>query len=176
MAVRRTRDRRPAPGGSAQDLPAVQRVETALAEAVLAVADTPMSEIFSREVAARIFDEVLRVAARQSELIALMDRARFDPCASGLRLGELERGGAPERIIATARLQHESSMKLEELRAADAETLDELADLLDVLRTQLVLTRYAGSSADDGASAIVGEVWARLEGLGAAVDPGPPGT
>ena len=35
--------------------------------------------------------------------------------------------------------------------------------------TQLVLARFAGSSAE-GVSAIVAEVWARVEGVGAAMD------
>jgi hypothetical protein len=55
------------------------------------------------------------------------------------------------------------------MRVADTRALEELADLLEALRTQLVLARYAGSPADS-ASAIVSEVWARLEGLGAVLD------
>ena len=72
----------------------------------------------------------------------------------------------------------ESARDLEVAHAGEVAHLDEadqarveLADLLEALRTQLVLARYEGSPADD-ASAIVSEVWARLEGLGAVLDPG----
>ncbi|MBX3188277.1 MAG: hypothetical protein KF819_14760 [Labilithrix sp.] len=150
----------------------VARVEKALAEAVDAAAETPMSEIFSRSVAGRIATQVRAVAARLRELEALSAQTHFDRGASAQRLADLEQRGAPERAIATARLQHDSLLRLADLRAADAQALEELADLLDALRTQLVLARYAGAS-DDGASAIVGEVWARLEGLGAALDQAP---
>jgi hypothetical protein len=74
--------------------------------------------------------------------------------------------------VVTARLQHDSLTRLQQLRGADAQALEELAELLEALRTQLLLARYSGSSAD-GAGAIVGEVWARLEGLGVAFDVGP---
>ena len=169
FALANARPRRP--GGRA-DHAAVARIERALAEAVEAVAATPMSEVFSRQVAARISTEVGHVAARLDELGALADKSGFDPEVSAKRVRDLEASGAPERAVATARMQHENLLRLAELRAGDAQALEELAELLEALRTQLLLARYAGSSAD-GAGAIVGEVWARLEGLGAAFDPGP---
>jgi hypothetical protein len=151
----------------------VARVEHALAEAVAAVAETPMSGVFTERTAARIAAEVARVANRLASLSALAEQGSFDRVASAARLDELARSGASDRAVATARLQHDSRVRLAELRAADARALDELADLLEALRTQLLLARYEGSPADD-ASAIVSEVWARLEGLGAVVDPGGP--
>jgi hypothetical protein len=147
------------------------RVDKALADAVAAVAATPMSEVFTPKTAARIAAEVARVAGRLADLSALAEKSGFDPEVSLRRLEQLERAGASDRAVATARLQHDSLARLAELRAADARALDELADLLEALRTQLVLARYEGSPADD-ASAIVSEVWARLEGLGAVLDPG----
>lgn len=149
----------------------VARVEKALADAVTAVADTPMSEVFTQRTATRIAAEVAHVAGRLADLSDLEERNGFDRVASAKRVEELERSGASDRAVATARLQHDSLERLAELRAADARALEELADLLEALRTQLVLARYAGSPAD-GASAIVSEVWARLEGLGAVLDPG----
>jgi hypothetical protein len=145
------------------------RIERALDEAVAAAADTPMSEVFSPKVAARIGAEAARVAARLEELDTLSARAGFDAEASARRVVELEARGAPELAVATARLQHGNLTRLVELRAADAQALEDLADLLEALRTQLLLARYSGSSAD-GAGAIVSEVWARLEGLGAAFE------
>jgi len=128
-----------------------------------------MSEIFSRSVAARIAAEVARVAERLDELRALSETQGLDRAASAARLRTLESSGAPERTVATARLQHESLTRLDQLRTSDAQALEELADLLEALRAQLLLARYAGSSAD-GTGAIVSEVWARLEGLGAAFE------
>jgi len=147
------------------------RIDKALADAVEAVAGTPMSDVFSPKIATRISAEVLRVAARLDELGALAAEAGFDAEASAGKLRELESRGGSDRAVATARLQHESMLRLQQLRAADERALVDLAELLEVLRSQLLLARYAGSSAE-GAGAIVGEVWARLEGLGAAFDVG----
>ncbi len=149
----------------------VARVDKALSDAVAAVADTSMSEVFTPRTAARIAAEVEHVATRLADLTSLAERSGFDRAVSARRLAELEKSGATERAIATARLQDENLERLAQLRAADARALEELADLLEALRTQLVLARYAGSSAD-GAPAIVSEIWARLEGLGAVLDPG----
>ena len=158
-----------APRGAQEESGALARIEHALDEALDAVAGTPMSDVFSREVAERISSEVARLADRMAELTALSARRGLEVDVSAARLHELEARGAPERAVATARLQHESLARLEKLRAADAEALEELADLLEALRAQLLLARYAGSSAD-GAGAIVTEVWARLEGLGGAFE------
>jgi hypothetical protein len=167
--ARPARDRVGASPGAAPG--SLGRIERALGEAVAAVAGTPMSEVFSPKIAARFAAEVARVAARLDELSALTAQAAFDAQASARHIHDLEARGAPERAVATARLQHESLTRLEELRGADAQALEELAELLEALRTQLLLARYSGSSAD-GAGAIVGEVWARLEGLGVAFDVG----
>jgi hypothetical protein len=149
--------------------PSVRRCERALDEAASVVAGTPMSDVFSQKAAARIRAEVTRVAARLDELSASLARAGFDPVASARRLAELEASGAPQRVVATARMQHDSLSRLAQIHTEDAQALEELADLLDALRAQLMLARYSGSPAE-GAGAIVGEVWARLEGLGAAFD------
>jgi hypothetical protein len=143
------------------------RIDRVLAEAVEAVAGTPMSDVFSPRIAARIAEQVARVAAHMEELSALVARSGFDARQSAERVRDLESSAAPERSVATARLQHESLLRLQQLRTADAQALDELAGLLEALHAQLLLARYSGSSAE-GAGAIVSEVWARLEGLGAA--------
>jgi hypothetical protein len=157
------------PETSPADRAAVQRIERALSQAVDAVAGTPMSEVFSPKIAQRIAAEVARVAARLDELGELTSRAGFDAEASAKHLRDLEARGAPERTVVSARLQHESLTRLKQLGANDAEALEELAELLEALRAQLLLARYSGSSAE-GAGAIVSEVWARLEGLGVAFD------
>ena len=160
--------RRPAPGA---DGGVVRRIERALAEAVDSVAGTPMSEVFPARAATRIGEQVKKVAAHLEELTGLTARSGFDARASADHLRELENQGASIRTLATARLQHDGLGRLQQLRAADAQALEELADLLEALRAQLLLARYSGSSADS-AGAIVSEVWARLEGLGVAFDIG----
>ena len=159
------------PRSGQQETDAVQRIERALADAVDAVAGSPMSEVFSQKIAARIAAEVSRVAERLDELTALTSRAGFDAEVSARHLRDLEERGAPERTVVTARLQHESMSRLQQIGAADAQALEELAELLEALRAQLLLARYSGSSAE-GAGAIVSEVWARLESLGVASDVG----
>jgi hypothetical protein len=148
---------------------AVRRIERALEDSVKAVQGTPMSELFSQKVSQRIAAEVRVVSARIGELITLTAAEGLDSRLSAARLATLEEEGAPARTIATARLQHESVAKLEELRQSDERALCELADLLEALRAQLLLARYAGSPSE-GTGAIVNEVWARLEGLGVALE------
>ncbi|MGZ3478208.1 MAG: hypothetical protein ACXVCJ_27170, partial [Polyangiales bacterium] len=109
----------------------VSRVEKALADAVAAVHDTPMSGVFTQATATRIASEVANVAQRLEDLEALAARNGFDREASAKRLAELEASGASERAIATARLQHDSLVRLAELRTADTRALEELADLLE---------------------------------------------
>ena len=162
---------KPAGPRRGQESGSLGRIERALADAVAAVAGTPMSDVFSQKTAARIAAEVARVAARLDELSALTTQVAFDAHASARHLKDLEARAAPERTVVTARLQHDSLLRLEQLRGADAQALEELAELLEALRTQLLLARYSGAAAD-GAGAIVGEVWARLEGLGVAFDVG----
>jgi hypothetical protein len=62
----------------------------------------------------------------------------------------------------------ENVRRIAALRDRDARALEELADLVGALRAQLALARFAGSHAE-GTSGIVSEMWARVEGLGAAL-------
>ena len=80
-----------------------------------------------------------------------------------------ERAGKSSRALATARLHLDNVRRLAGLRDRDARALEELAELVQALRTQLVLARFAGSSLE-GASGIVSEVWARVESLDVAID------
>jgi hypothetical protein len=148
----------------------VARIDIALSAAVAASAGTPTSTVFNQKIADGVASEVARVVQRLRELSLLASSS--DLAAARKRLEELVHEGSSERAVATARLQFESLERLAELRAADTRALAELADLLEVLRTQLTLVRFTGSTADD-AQAVVTELWARLEGLAGAVDPGP---
>ncbi|WP_437949445.1 hypothetical protein WME98_00745 [Sorangium sp. So ce296] len=148
---------------------AAARVQGALREGVSACAGTSFEALLSRDAAARIEAEVARAAARHAELDALLRQGGFDEAAAAARVAEIERGGAGGRALATAHLHLENIRRLRAMRDRDARALEELADLVQALRTQLVLARFAGSSVE-GVGGIVSEVWARVEGLGAAID------
>jgi hypothetical protein len=149
--------------------PAARRIATALREGVEAASSSPLERLLSPESAARILADVERTEARRSEIEALLARSGFDVAEAKNRLAELEQKGAPARALATARLHLENVERLQGLHDRDRRALDELADLVEAMRTQLVLARYAGSSAD-GVGSIVGEVWSRVEGLGEVID------
>ena len=85
------------------------------------------------------------------------------------RLSELERRTGSSRALGTARLELDNVRRLVALRERDARALEELCTLVEALRTQVTLARFSESSAAD-IGGIVGEVWARVEGLGAAID------
>ncbi|AUX34128.1 MULTISPECIES: hypothetical protein [Sorangium] len=161
--------------GAASDRPdggagtAAARVQGALREGVSACAGTSFEALLSREAAVRIEAEVARAAARHAELDALLRQGGFDEAAAAARVAEIERDGAGGRALATAHLHLENIRRLRAMRDHDARALEELADLVQALRTQLVLARFAGSSVE-GVGGIVSEVWARVEGLGAAID------
>jgi hypothetical protein len=147
---------------------AALRVEAALREGVEACAGTSLEALLPSEAAARIASEVRRAADRHAELTEVLGRDGFDVAAAQDRVASLEREGASGRALATARLHLENVKRLAALRDRDERALGELADLVQALRTQLVLARFAGSSVE-GAGGIVSEVWARVEGLGAAL-------
>ena len=160
-------------GGGAGRLPAskgdaARRVLAALTEGVEACAGTPLEALLPRESAARIAAEVERASGRHAELGVLLKRDGFDLPAAEAKVLELERRGASARALATSRMHLDNVRRLAAMRDRDARALEELADLVQALRTQLVLARFAGSSVE-GASGIVSEVWARVEGLGAAI-------
>ena len=147
---------------------AATRVEAALREGVEACAGTSLESLLPRDAAARITAEVRRASERHAELTAVLGREGFDLAAAEKRVVELEKAQASARSLATARLHLENVKRLAALRDRDARALEELADLVQALRTQLTLARFAGSSVE-GVGGIVSEVWARVEGLGAAI-------
>jgi hypothetical protein len=157
---------------SSRSKDARERIARALADAVAAVARTPVEALLSRRDAAQIQSDVDRVALRLDELETLVSADRFDLEASALRIATLERAGPAEsRSLAALRLRHESATRLRRLRDADARALEELAELVEALRAQIVLSRYAGSSAD-AAGGIVSELRERLEALGSVAGDG----
>lgn len=158
--------------GASATRAAAARIEAALAEAIAAAAGTGLARLLPDAQVVRVREEVDRAVARHEELDALLATPAFSPDAARERIATLEREAAPARSLATARLHADNVSRLERIRDRDAHELAELADLAAALRTQLVLARYAGDAASslDGVGGIVGEVWARVEGLSEAID------
>lgn len=142
-----------------------------LDQAVAAVAGSPLAPLFSRDVADRIAAEVARIEARRAALAQIVGEDGAELAASSDALRELEARGGPARVIASARLRHDSLARLAALRIECSQALDDLAALLDALRAQLLLARFEGTSAVD-VEGIVAEVWSRLEGLAATQEVG----
>ena len=146
-----------------------ERVKNALADAIASIEGTPLASLLPPESASRIEAEVVRREKRLAELDVLLGKEAFDVARLEARVRELEtRGGSP-RALSTARLDLDNVRRLSALRDRDARALEELCALVEALRTQVTLARFSGSSAAD-IGGIVGEVWARVEGLGAAIE------
>jgi len=142
----------------------VERIRMALENAVESVRGTPLENLLSRETAKIILQEVDRVSARNRELQELLSRQEFDLRAAEHRLETVERTGASARVLASARVHFENVRRLHGLAERDARGLDELAALVDALRTELMVVKLSGSSAA-GVDGIVGDLWANIEGL-----------
>jgi hypothetical protein len=177
----RVRTRHASPGRAVAGSPVAAtaaRIEDSLREGVAACAGTSFEAMLSRDAADRIAAEVRRAAERHAELGEMLARDGLDVGAAEARLEELQRVGASPRAVSTARLHLDNVRRLVTLRERDAQALDELSDLVQALRAQLVLARYAGPQAD-GAFGMVSDLWARVEGLGVALgadvaeEPGP---
>jgi hypothetical protein len=148
---------------------AVARIAAALHESIATARDDAFAAVLPATAATRILDEVGRVAARHTALTAMLRAPDHEPRRAVARVEALAARGDNPRALATARLHADNVERLARLRDHDLQALEELAELTAALRTQLVLARFAGTAVD-GASDIVGEVWARVEGLGEALD------
>jgi hypothetical protein len=156
------------PGPATPVTEAAARIEAALREGVEACVGTSLEALLPRDAAQRIAAEVRRAAGRYAEIGALLGREGFDLAAAEAKLRALTDADASPRALSTARLHLDNVRRLVALRERDARALDELADLVQALRAQLVLARFAGSQAE-GAGGIVSDLWARVEGLGVAL-------
>ncbi|HRI70822.1 MAG TPA: hypothetical protein PK156_41600 [Polyangium sp.] len=147
----------------------LERVKNALADAITSIEGTPLAALLPPESASRIEAEVVRREKRLAELDVLLGKEAFDVGRLETRVRELETRGSSPRALSTARLDLDNVRRLSALRDRDARALEELCALVEALRTQVTLARFSGSSAAD-IGGIVGEVWARVEGLGAAIE------
>ncbi len=146
------------------------RVAVVLEEARAAAAGTPFEAMLNEDATARIAAEVERAAERLEALEAVLAQPEFSREAVVARLATLEAEGANEATVRPARLHLESVERLATMRARQAAALGELEQVLAALRSQLVVARYAGAT--EGVDGILGDLWARVEGLGEALEQG----
>lgn len=126
--------------------PAERRVLRALASAREAVKSTALDELLTERDRASISREVARIA-RRLDLVEV----ELDSAATGL--GQ----STPGRARRLARL--------EELAHADRRALEELAELAEMLATELALAQFGQG---DGVESLVTELSARVEALSAS--------
>ncbi|MCZ7683767.1 MAG: hypothetical protein M5U28_35375 [Sandaracinaceae bacterium] len=146
----------------------VARIEAELERATAAAAGSPFEVLLPEEAAERIRTELRQAALRIDELDAVLAQPGFDLAEAERRVGELT-GSGSSTALRTAVLHQGNVARLEALRDRHARALEELGELVGALRSQLVLARYAGSS-PEGVGGIVTELWARVDGLGEAMD------
>ena len=148
---------------------AVRRIESALCEAMEAARGSQLSALLPAEAVTNIVSAVETSDRRRVELDSVLGRPGFDLISARERVEALSRQAATPRATATARLHLTNVQRLHSMRERDARSLVDLAELVEALRTQLVLARFAGSSVE-GVGDIVTEMWARVEGLGEAME------
>lgn len=145
------------------------RIEAELEQAVRAAADSPFEILLSADAAARIRQELSRVTARITELDEVLAQPGFDRTEAEARVDRLMTTHGSRRALKTAILHRDNVARIQAVRDSHQRALDELGELIGALRSQLVLARYAGS-APEGVGGIVSELWARVEGLGEAME------
>lgn len=145
------------------------RIDRALRDAAALGRGTPLATMLTPAAIARVNGEVARIAERIAELDALTRSPAYQADASAVRIAALERAGASARTLDTARLEHAALLRLQQLRRRDARALEEIAALVEALRSQVLLARHAGASSTTGLAA---EMWARIEGAQALVEMG----
>lgn len=142
------------------------RIRRALAEARATVRGTPLARLLSETMVAELSATLEHVEARRAELSELLARPdfRYDPVR-----------GRP------ATLQEESVARLWAIFERDRAALDELCELAESLRAQLLVARYSGKSGLDascghggspprsegGIAELLMELSARVESLNA---------
>jgi len=148
---------------AANESDASLRIKRALTEARAAVQGTPLAKLLSETLVSGLAATLEQVEARRAELSELLARPdfRYDPAR-----------GRP------ATLQQESVARLWAIFERDRAALDELCELAESLRAQLLVARYSGRGAHEalggsaprsegGLGELAMELSARVESLNA---------
>jgi hypothetical protein len=141
----------------------------ALEEAVGAARGTPFAAMLNEDAAERIALEVNAACDRLCELEAVLAEPGFDLQHAEARVRTLSEDGASKATQSAARVHLHNVRRLVKLRIVQAAALYELEQALAALHSQLVVAQYAGSTGVS-VGAIVSDLWARVEGLGEALE------
>jgi hypothetical protein len=156
--------RRESPPSSGPTGERVERIRVELDLAVQSVRGSSLEGLFDREAARIILEEAERASHRNQELIALLSREEFDLDAVERRAALLLEKGASPRACASARVHCDNVRRLHAMADKEGRGLDELAALVSALRTELMVVKLSGSSAES-VDGIIGDLWANIEGL-----------
>ncbi|MGE0787988.1 MAG: hypothetical protein AB7S26_20100 [Sandaracinaceae bacterium] len=145
------------------------RIEEELTRSVDAARGSPFEVLLSQDAAEKIRKEVREALQRIAELDGVLAQPGFDRDEAERRVVQLTESRGSKRALRSAVLHRNNVARIEALRDRSVRGIEELSELAHALRSQLVLARYAGSS-PEGVGGIVTEMWARVEGLGEALD------
>lgn len=125
-----------------------RRVRAALEEARAAVVGTPLSILLPEDLVSRWYGGLAHVERRHAELSRLLARPEFRAQGNGA--------------------QAEHVRRLHTLERRDGQLLDEMAELAEALRTQLLVARFSGRDSEgDGARGLVSDLSTRVESMDA---------
>lgn len=130
-----------APAGESQ---LVVRCRRALAEARQAVQGSSLDNLLPERLIAQLLHGLHQVEGRHQELTQLLARPEFQSNGDAANTGL-------SRTRPALRAYDDNVRRLRELRQRDERILDEIAELAEALRTQLLVARYSGAN-DPGAS------------------------
>lgn len=151
----------------------VARIEEQLEQAVQTCRGSAWSILLPDDSVRRLRREIGTVERRIDELDEVLSAPGFDLERAERRVSELSRTGGSRRAFETAVLHRNNVARIQAMRDRSERALEEIAELIGALRSQLVLARYAGSS-PEGVGGIVTELWAHVEALSEVNEAPPP--
>jgi len=104
--------------------------------------------------------------AKVQELDEVLSGEEFDPARAERRLRESDRAG-----VGSAAAAVEGARRLAALRERAARERDELLGLCARLRMQVTVLRFTEGAPGENLGELVGEILARIEGVGEALEP-----
>lgn len=152
--------------------PRIER-ERALLQAAIAAAQDRMapgalsSLLPTGAQLATLMAHLAHLDAKVQELDEVLAGEEFDPARVERRLREGDRAG-----VGSATAAAEGARRLAALRERAARERDELLGLCARLRMQVTVLRFTEGAPGENLGELVGEILARIEGVGEALDPG----
>ena len=162
------RPRRPAPRATtARVLRECELLTEALAATRQRLAHPTLAPLLPTDAQLRrLTEHVACLDARVLELDQVLAGEEFDP-ARAERMLRGDRGSAESAAAAM-----EGARRLQAMRERAARERDELLGLCARLRMQVTVLRFTEGAPGENLGELVGEILARIEGVGEALDPG----